>query len=325
MNPFHRRSTVQIAKGDLMSGVVKLQTMIDILYAVHLSSRVNSPFQDRCGLMMVGPPSMLKSALLDVLDRHYHDSLSLSDINAKSLIDLRNQIAQGSIRTLVLSEYAKIYERDPRTAANVEGTVRALVAEGFKGASFEDQRVNRLVARCTVIGAMVPETQGDNFKRWENSGFNRRFLWPLVSLEDPEVLERAVEQQQLIEMETGRTPPVVPQGQIPDLTSVDERRGLRPLIKYQPGGSHATQLQLMVKMLAVLKWWYKRVGLPPGAAMRTMREFARTLTRGGAMLEVPEPGPDQPKRKTVAFKRRSHASRLGWKRRKRNHKKGRRR
>lgn len=271
-----------------MAGTVSLATMTEMLYAAHLASYVQGPFEDRGGLMVVGPPAVLKSALLSVLDRHYHNALALSDVNTQALVALRPQIAQGTIRTLVLPELQKVYERDPRTAVNVEGTLRAMVAEGFAGASFEDPRPNRILARCMVVGAMTPECQAQHFKGWEDSGFNRRFLWPLITLDDPEVLERAVEEWTLLELGHADFP-ALPQGEIPNTTTLAERQALRVLVKYQPGGSHATQLAVMVKMLAVLRWWYKARGVPVTRALDRMREFARTLSKTGARLTVPAP------------------------------------
>lgn len=271
-----------------MAGAVSLATMTEVLYAAHLSGYVESPFEDRGGLMVVGPPAVLKSAMLSVLDRHYHNALMLSDVNNQALVALRPQLAQGTVRTLVLPELQKLYERDPRTALNVEGTIRALVAEGFASASFEDPRPNRTVARGLVVGALTPETQQANFRRWEETGFNRRFLWPLVTLDDPDVLERAVEEWVLLDFGNAAFP-ALPAGRIPNTTTREERRALRNLVKYQPGGSHATQFSLLVKMLAVLRWWYQQMGKRPGKAVDTIREFAKTLSRTGGRLTVPAP------------------------------------
>jgi hypothetical protein len=271
-----------------MAGTVTLATMLDVMYAVHLSSYVEAPFADRGGVMLVGPPAVFKSAMIDVLDRHYYNVVSLSDANTRTLTDLRGQMAQEAIRTLTLPEIGKLYERDPRVAQNVEGNLRALVAEGWRSASYEDARINRLLARCTIVGAMTPDTQEQNFKRWESTGFNRRFLWPLVGLEKPDVVERAVEKWVRIEFETGTFPPL-PVASIPNLTTERERQELRALVKYQPGTSHGSQMMLLVKILAVLKWWGQQIGRPEEFGLRRVREFGRTLGRHGALLEVPEP------------------------------------
>lgn len=261
-------------------------TLLEILCAVHLSSYVESPFQDRGGLMIVGPPGVLKSTFLGLLDRNYNDAVSISDINARSLNDLRDQIASKTIRTLVIPEYAKLHERHIYTAQNVEGTVRALVGEGFTSASFEDARINRLRARCTLVSAMTPKFQTDHFKAWEESGFNRRFLWSLVRLQDSELLERAVEEWRLVDFRVAHVPPTPSSDTIPNLTTQEERAELRRLVKYQPGGSHAVHIALLAKVLAVLKWWYRLRKRPEREALETVRSFAQSLGKEGAELVI---------------------------------------
>ncbi len=263
-----------------------VNVLVEILCAMHLSSYVDSPFADRGGLMLVGPPSVLKSTLLGILDRNYNDAVSVSDINARNLNDLRDQIAAKTIRTLVVPEYAKLWDRHPYTSKNVEGTIRALVAEGFGHASFEDQRINRLKARVTLLSAMTPKFQADHFRDWEDSGFNRRFLWPLVRLHDPNLLERAVEEWRLIDFKIAHVPTVPASDSIPNLTTQHERAAMRQLVKYQPGGSHALQVAVLVKIFAVLKWWYRMMHRSDQEAMRTVRLFGQTLGREGAELVI---------------------------------------
>lgn len=261
-------------------------TLLEILCAVHLSSYVESPFQDRGGLMVVGPPGVLKSTFLGLLDRNYNDAVSVSDINARSLNDLRDHIASKTIRTLVVPEYSKLHERHVYTAQNVEATLRALVGEGFVSASFEDSRINRLRARCTLVSAMTPKFQTDHFKGWEESGFNRRFLWCLVRLKDSELLERAVEEWRLVDFRIAHIPPTPASDSIPNLTTREERADLRRLVKYQPGGSHAVQTALLSKILAVLKWWYRLRKRPEREALLTVRSFAESLGKEGAELVI---------------------------------------
>lgn len=258
--------------------------LLEIICCTHLSSLVESPFQDRGGLVLVGPPGVLKSTFLGLLDHNYNDAVSLSDINARSLNDLRDQIAGKAIRTLVIPEYAKLWERHSYTARNVEGTIRAMVGEGFSSASFEDARINRLRARTTILTAMTPKFQVEHFREWEDSGFNRRFLWSLMRLKDPDVLDRAVENWQLVDFRMAHIPPVPFEGPIPNLTTPEERRAMRHMVKYQPGGSHPIQTALLTKILAVLKWWYRMMQRPEGDAMRTLRAFAPTLGKEGAEL-----------------------------------------
>lgn len=281
-----RRAQSQTVNQSTEAAPLSVGILLEILCAVHLSSYVDSPFADRGGLMIVGPPGVLKSTFLGLLDRNYNDAINISDINVRSLNDLRDQIASKTIRTLVIPEYAKLHERHLYTAKNVEGHVRALVGEGFTSASFEDSRINRLRARCTVLSAMTPKFQTDHFKDWEDSGFNRRFLWSLVRLKDPDLLERAVEDWRLVDFRIAHIPPAPASDSIPNMTTVEERRELRRLVKYQPGGSHAIQIALLSKVLATLKWWYRLRKRPEREAVVTVRSFAQSLGKEGAELIV---------------------------------------
>jgi hypothetical protein len=272
-----------------------MQTMLEGLCAAHLSTYVHSDVKDCGGMMLVGDPATLRSTMLSVIDRQYHNALTLSDVNARTLAELRGQIASRNIRTLVLPEFAKLYERgNPGTAENVVGTLRAMVAEGFHAPSFEDARIARTVARCLVLAAITPTLRGRHFNEWEDSGFNRRFLWPLLTLENGDILEESRVQRRLLEIECISYPPI-PNAGIPDQTTEAERRALRVLVKYQPGGNHAIQLELLIRMLAVLRWWYPKVGRAPEEAMVRVREFARTLGKHGAFLVVEMMDGDTPR------------------------------
>lgn len=267
-------------------GTLRVSQLIETLCCVHLTSYVESPFQDRGGLVIVGPPSVLKSTMLDVVARNYNDAVSVSDINARTLDDLRDQIAAKAIRTLVIPEYRKLYERHSYTSSNVEGTIRALVAEGFGAASFHDGRINQMKARCTLLTAMQPKFQVDHFKEWEDSGFNRRFLWSLVRMSDPGVLDRAVEDWRLLEFGIAHIPPPPLGSTIPNTTTQVERAEMRRLVRYQPGGSTSIQFALLCKLLAVFKWWYKLMRRRDSEALRTVRAFAQTLGKEGAELVI---------------------------------------
>lgn len=265
---------------------ISMQTMLEVLCACHLSTYVQSDVKDCGGMMLIGDPATLRSTMLNVMDRQYHNVLSLSDLNARSLAELRGPIANKTIRTLVLPELAKLYERgNPGTAEHVIGTLRALVAEGFRAASFEDARVNRVVARCVVMAALTPSLQMKHFKDWEESGFNRRFIWPVIALEEGEIIEESRVQRRLLDVEISSYPPI-PNSTIPDETTETERRTLRLLVKHQPGGNHGMQLELMARTLAVLRWWYKKMNRPKDEAMARVREFSRSLGREGGLISV---------------------------------------
>lgn len=261
---------------------IPVSTMAEALTAMHLSTRVESPFMEQGGFMLVGPPGILKSTLLGVLEV-YPDALPLSDVNARTLGRLKSLIASGSLRTLVLPELAKIYERADHTAANVEGTIRALASEGFSAMSYEDATLQRFKARCFVIGAMTPDTYEQYAERWQKSGFSRRFLWGLA-MSDVSRLERAAIERAPIDLQFRVSPQV--NSAIPDTTTMKERQELRAMVKYQPT-PHSAQLNIMVRMLAALKWWYREDRRKARSALHTLKTFAHCLSKNGAEIVFP--------------------------------------
>ncbi len=240
-------------------------------------------------MMIVGPPGVLKTTAVEILDKQYADAVSVSDINAQGLVALRDAIAASAIRTLILPELRKLYERHPTTAQNVEGTLRAMAAEGFSNASFEDQRINTRKARVTIVGAITPDTFRSQYDRWDASGFHRRFLWPMVNLENPRALEDAVIDWQRINFNLPSVPRAPLSGEtIPNLTSADERRMFGVWAKYQPGGSHTVQMQLLTKMCSVLRWWTEQAKVTERDPMETLEAFSKSLGKEGATIMLKE-------------------------------------
>lgn len=268
---------------------VPMRVVTDCIYAAHLSSYVATPVEDRGGIFFIGPPGVLKSSLLGVLDRRYPDALTLADINVQMWVKhLREQFSNGEYRTLVLPELAKVYERHSATSSNLEGVLRALVAEGFRFASFEDPNATRKRSRGLILGAMTPRLYADKLQHWRETGFSRRFLFALYSLSDPKVLDRAVDDGRRIEIGLGQAPPE-PQGPLADLTTPEERRRLTLMLKYQPRPNTLQKL-LLVRMLSVLKWWYPSIGRKRSDAWDTIEMFTHLLGSEGAELVIEEPG-----------------------------------
>jgi len=261
--------------------VVRIATVIECVKAAHLSSYVESSFNHQAGLFLVGPPGVMKSTILQSIE-NYEGVLTLSDVNAKMLHGvIKSQLTSNAIKSLVLPEVQRLYERDPRTAAGVEGTIRSLVEEGFSGASFEDPTVTRFKARAFVIGAMTNKFRDDNWERWSDSGFSRRFLWCLIRLNDPAILMNAVEYGRMAmvkdDVVSMPTPPI---GTIPAL-STEVRKRIRPLVRRQPKPANV-QFELLCRMAAVLDYYYKRSRVKRDA-LETIREFSGAILDGAEL------------------------------------------
>lgn len=257
--------------------------LVEIICAVHLSPYVEGTLEQRGGLMLVAPPGALKSTLAE-MTHHYPDALLLTDVNVTMLADLRDALAGDSVRTLVFSEFAKLYERNPQTATNVEGHLRALASEGFAGASFQDHRVNRRKAYATIIAAMPPVLVEKQFKRWEESGFNRRFLWAVYGLKGRHILDEAATELKRLDFGVRDIPRVPPLGMsIPYLLNDKEKTRVRQLVSQQPGGSHTQQIQLLARVWSVLKWWHSERDTPKECEA-TIEAFGKSLSKEGTDL-----------------------------------------
>jgi len=260
---------------------VKVSTLIECVKAAHLSTYVQSQFNHSSGLFLVGPPGVLKTTIVGALDT-YESVLTLSDVNGKTLTGIiKSQLTTNTIKTLVFTEVQRLYERDPRTAAGIEGTIRSIVEEGYRGASYEDPTVTRFVARACVIGAMTDKFRDEHWSGWQDSGFARRFMWVLVRLADPSILLNAVEHGKLAEVKGEVV--AMPTPQMTIIPSIDSglRKRLRPLVRKQPKPANV-QYEMLCRMLSVLVHYYERAKTKKDP-METITEFSNALL-GGAEL-----------------------------------------
>lgn len=270
------------------TGFVRAEALLEAICALHLASYVDGPVKDRGGAMLVGPPGMLKTTFLDVLDLNYHNVLSASNLNTTTLLKLQGQFFNGTMRSIILPDLQAMYAGDPRTAARLEQAIMQLAGEGNRGASWQDSRFQKFKARCAVFGALTQKHFEQMSNRWEESGFLRRFLWCGISLADPEALMNAIEDWQRAELGTIKIPDTPGNSVIPESLTKDERRQIRSWLKYQPG-PHEIQMSLMCRAASALRWHYKMHRIKANA-MDTMREFAETLQRDAARVVI-EKGP----------------------------------
>jgi hypothetical protein len=268
---------------------MKVINLYRVLAAAHLTYAVDpipSAFGQRGGIMLVAPPEQMKSTFVNCLS-YYGNALVLSDLNVKMLVSrLREEIASGSKHTIAFSAFEKLYKRDMDTASNMEGCLSAMMEEGFNHASWEDTRSFVRTARCLVVGALVESTYRQKFPSWLDSGFARRFLWVHFKLKDPHLITRALVDWNPITVMNAGGLPTLPFAPIPFNTTKPERNRLRMLVANQPGQS--TPYNLMIKILCVLKWYFRESKDPSKEAMECITDFAQSLDirGGGALLEI---------------------------------------
>lgn len=281
---------------------MKVGDFLEVVSAIHLSTHVESTFSECGGVMVVGPVAALKSSLLEVLDKNYFDVMFLSDINQKTIVSVRDQIAARRIRTLIFPELAKLYERKAESSSGLEGIIRAMAGEGFRSASFEDSRIARQTARALVMGAMTPAFARLKADGWEQSGFARRFLWSQIVLSNPNILAEAVINWERIPLHFGSLPQVPLGASIPNLTTAAERRRAQNWVRDQPGQDNTVQFQVMVKALAVLKWWFRESGQTSRDPVEVLDSYAVSLGKNALMLDL-ESVPSMSPQKMAAEKR----------------------
>lgn len=257
---------------------MKTQTFIEILDAAHLTSFVQSPFEQRGGIMIVGPPGALKTTMCKTALIEHPSALFLSDLNINSLMSLRENLISGRYRTIVFPEYEKLYQRKADTAANVEGTIKQLVEEGFTRASFEEQDAITYTARTLVVGAMTYNFYSKRLSQWKDNGFKRRFIWAGIRLSNPDRVMHAIRQWRLIELDG--IPRRYPSGNIEFNVTEGESRVIEKMIE---GQWEATPYVLMKKILAVLKWKYTK---EPNRPMEIMRDFAECINNKLGVIEL---------------------------------------
>lgn len=260
---------------------MKIDSLIQVLCAAHLAHKVRSPFSQRGGVMLVAPPGALKTSLVSILDS-YPDVVMASDFTTRTMVRFRDLAATGKVRTVVFTDFQKLYERRSEVSANLEGNLRALVDEGFRCAAFEDERAQGPVARCMVIAAMTQEFYRSRFEGWEQSGFARRFLWINYILKHPEKLRAAIERWEMLEWKGGLAFSV-PVAEIKYTTKESEAREISKILKHQPG-QEIPQI-LLQKIVSVLRWRSKRTH-QADRVMAVVRDLAPALSMHGAELEI---------------------------------------
>lgn len=256
-------------------------TLIEIIDACHLTKYLlNSPYPQRGGLMLVAPPAALKSTMIEMALSEYGNALSLTDLNVNTLVKLRDDLISNRYATIGFGEFEKLYQRHQTTASNIEGSLKALVEEGFMRASFEDVRMGGLRARVLIVGGMTPQFYSNHYDSWSKSGFARRFLWSLYAVDNPEMITEAIHIWKLLRIAKGFTRRYPGLEGIPFKIEPMESRYLGGLVKEQAGQS--TPYVLLKKILSVLKWKYDKT-----KAIQIIKDFAPSLSKNGARLILP--------------------------------------
>lgn len=261
---------------------IQLSTYIEFLWAAALTYRVKSEFDDRGGIMIVAPPASLKTAILAAVENSQFGIVGMSDITLKTLVEMRDQIASKKVHSLFFYDFQKVFERKVDTSANIIGSLRALMCEGFTTASWEKQGLLTAKARALIIAATTPGMYRDHMEEWDKSGFSRRFIFSMYSLSNPDVVTNAIMKNQPVAM-CGISNVNVPYNlSIPIGGKPGDEHDLRKLLQRGQRGEEIP-LILLRKVLAVLRW-KSRARKEKDFAIDVVREFGKSMKDGGAEI-----------------------------------------
>lgn len=237
--------------------------------------------------MLVGPPGVLKTTLLDVLDDHYHNALSVSNSFMQTMKKLQSSFYNKQIRSMCFPDLQSIYAGDPRTSNRIEQMMMQLSGEATRTIGGEqDARYAKFKGYCTMFTAMTDSFFNEHVGKWEESGFLRRFLWSTYTLYQPDILMDAIENWQRAELGYFLIPTIPLTGAITETLEQHERHTIRALLRHQPG-PHELQFQVLCKATMALKWHYRNNGIKK-KALETVQLFSRTLGKDAALIVLPE-------------------------------------
>jgi hypothetical protein len=204
--------------------------------------------------MLVAPAGQLKTSALEILD-HYPDAKIVSDLNVQSIIRLRDDIVSGDIATLAFTDMEKLYKRHSAVSSNLEGILSALAEEGFRKASFQDQRMIAVPARCAVFGALTLRAYEQHAADWADSGFARRFLFIHYRMANAWKLEEAIKRWERYQADLDYVAKVSANRSIPFNVSDGQERVIARALKHQR--SRLSPRVLLMKITSVLNWKFK--------------------------------------------------------------------
>lgn len=256
--------------------------MIEVLDAAHLSASIGGDFQQRGGIMLVGPPETLRTTMIELALKVHPDALLLGDVNMNTLTSLKEGLTSGRYATLGFLDYQKIHERHSSTASNIEGTLRQLMEEGFTRTSHEDPTMPSTRARALVIAAVVESFFSRHRKNWSENGYMRRWLVCLmhIDIRNKRKITDAISAWKKLEFDgiLRRCPVNV----MPCDLKKEEDEYCKWLVREQM--SMATPFALMKKIYAVLKWKHAKT---PKQVRIILDDFAPCLLNsGGAHIDL---------------------------------------
>lgn len=261
---------------------MRVTSLIEFLDAACNTKWIQGPFQERGGIMIVGPPGSFKTTIIEAALNEHSDALPLSDLNVQQWMKVKDDFVSRRYTALGFPEFEKIYQRHPATASNLEGIIKALICEGFVSAPNGDPRTPRLKARGLVIGGITTDCFERRYDEWQRNGFLRRFIWLVTAVQNPDLIVEAIRKWERINFGNVHVKPA--SGEIDVKTSEARSRYLEHIMKHQPG-LMGTGYVLMKKIAAVLEWKYSK---QQKKIDELFEDIAPALSRDGGELVIQE-------------------------------------
>lgn len=231
--------------------------------------------------MLIGPPETLRTTVIETALGEHPSALVLSDVNMNSLSQLKDDFTAGRYSSIGFLDYQKLYERHSSTSANIEGTLRQMMEEGYQRSPHDDPTSPATKARAFVIAAVVETFFKNHSRSWRESGFLRRWLCCLFYMPalSRNKLTGAVHKWEKLNFDGIRR--ITPTTPIPYNLTEAESEWLQWMVREQP--SQATPYVLLKKVYVVLKWKYPK---NLKYARKVMEDFAPCLTKNGADISL---------------------------------------
>lgn len=261
---------------------MRVSSLIEIIDAAADTKYVNGPFEERGGIMIVGPPGSFKTTITECALESHSDSIICSDLNVQQWLQIKDDFVSRRYTVLGFPEFEKLYQRHPATASNLEGIIKALISEGFGTGPNGDPRMPRLKARGIVIGGITNDCFERHYNDWQKNGFLRRFLWFLVSVKNPDIIVEAIRKWELIDF--GRITVRPASKNIDVKISLKRSELIERILKSQPG-LQGTGYVLMKKIVAVLEWKYAKT---PSKVDDLLNDISNSLGKHGDELIIEE-------------------------------------
>lgn len=231
-----------------------MENVCKLIFAGHHSYLVDSPALERGGIFLVSGQNNLKSAIVEASLANVKGALVYSDLTLKQLAVIRSEISVGTYHTLGFPELEKLYARNPTVASNLEGVLKAMVAEGFSHFAFEDKRLMVPKARCFVVASVLESLFRLRGPAWMDNGFLRRFLCIKYSLsvQSRITVMDAIHLGERVELPGTM---IVPSNTIKYEVTKSESKAIQ---QYLAEDYPTIPLTLLQKCLCVLKWRHKQ-------------------------------------------------------------------